>query len=87
MPDILAPPCDLVARLWLSIIFFPGQQVITALPMYGFSTFHVIRLLNHEIESAAKMLPQDSNLLGRSQSWSLGYLAGFFPTLSLVALR
>jgi len=40
------------------------KKVISALPMYGFSTYHVIRLLNHEIENAAKMLPQDPGILG-----------------------
>lgn len=40
------------------------KKVISALPQYGFSTYHVIRLLNHEIESAAKTLPQDPTILG-----------------------
>jgi len=40
------------------------KKVITALPMYGFSTYHVIRLLNQEIEHAAMRLPLEKDLLG-----------------------
>lgn len=40
------------------------KKVIASLPQYGLATYHVIRLLNHEIESSAKTLPQDPAILG-----------------------